>query len=376
MKNLLIKSLIATLFLSLFFAGCSQKESKLEMLPNISKAKVKRIEFKDIKGFYEDDLSLAFEVFKKDCKRAKRYNLFEDICLKAENFSNPSQFFTENFTAYELHNDDGTNEGLITGYYEPLLFGSRTKNEEYKYPIYKTPKDMYVIDLSAAYPELDKYRLRGKVVNGKILAYDERAELNKRDDLEAICYVNDEIDLFFLQIQGSGKVQLDTGEFINVGYSNQNGHKYFAIGRALLKEGVLEKTGASLQGIKRYLKENPSKIESILNKNKSYIFFTERKQSATGALGTPLVAHRNLAVDRKYIPLGMPVFINTKNSVSQEKIDTLMVAADVGGAIKGQIRADFYFGNGDNAELWAGGMKEKGKLTILVPNEKIETTKK
>ncbi len=133
---------------------------------------------------------------KKDCKRAKRYNLFEDICLKAENFSNPSQFFTENFTAYELHNDDGTNEGLITGYYEPLLFGSRTKNEEYKYPIYKTPKDMYVIDLSAAYPELDKYRLRGKVVNGKILAYDERAELNKRDDLEAICYVNDEIDLF------------------------------------------------------------------------------------------------------------------------------------------------------------------------------------
>lgn len=376
MKNLLIKSLIATLFLSLFFAGCSQKESKLEMLPNISKAKVKRIEFKDIKGFYEDDLSLAFEVFKKDCKRAKRYNLFEDICLKAENFSNPSQFFTENFTAYELHNDDGTNEGLITGYYEPLLFGSRTKNEEYKYPIYKTPKDMYVIDLSAAYPELDKYRLRGKVVNGKILAYDERAELNKRDDLEAICYVNDEIDLFFLQIQGSGKVQLDTGEFVNVGYSNQNGHKYFAIGRALLKEGVLEKTGASLQGIKRYLKENPSKIESILNKNKSYIFFTERKQSATGALGTPLVAHRNLAVDRKYIPLGMPVFINTKNSVSQEKIDTLMVAADVGGAIKGQIRADFYFGNGDNAELWAGGMKEKGKLTILVPNEKIETTKK
>lgn len=376
MKNLLIKSLIATLFLSLFFAGCSQKESNLQMLPNISKAKVKRIEFKDIKGFYEDDLSLAFEVFKKDCKRAKRYNLFEDICLKAENFSNPSQFFTENFTAYELHNDDGTNEGLITGYYEPLLFGSRTKNEEYKYPIYKTPKDMYVIDLSAAYPELDKYRLRGKVVNGKILAYDERAELNKRDDLEAICYVNDEIDLFFLQIQGSGKVQLDTGEFVNVGYSNQNGHKYFAIGRALLKEGVLEKTGASLQGIKRYLKENPSKIESILNKNKSYIFFTERKQSATGALGTPLVAHRNLAVDRKYIPLGMPVFINTKNSVSQEKIDTLMVAADVGGAIKGQIRADFYFGNGDNAELWAGGMKEKGKLTILVPNEKIETTKK
>ena len=369
MKTQLTRLLTTTLFLGLLFTGCSQKESQLQTLPNISKAKVKKVELKDIKGFYEDDLALAFEVFKKDCKRSKRFKLFENICEKTESFSNPSQFFSENFTAYELHNNNGTNDGLITGYYEPLLFGSRTKNEKYKYPIYKTPEDMIIIDLSDSYPELKKYRLRGKLENGKIISYDDREELNKRDDLEAICYVDDEIDLFFLQIQGSVKVKLDSGEIINVGYSNQNGHKYFAIGRALLKEGVLEKTGASLQGIKKYLKENPSRIEEILNKNRSYIFFTERKQSATGALGTQLVGGRNLAVDRRYIPLGMPVFINTKNSVNQEKIDRLMVAADVGGAIKGEIRADFYFGNGADAELWAGGMKEKGKLTILVPNE-------
>ncbi len=368
MKTLTLKTITITLFTVLLIAGCSQKEPlKLETLPEITKAKVKKVDLKDVRGFYEDDLSLAFEVFKKDCVRAKRYDLFKEICEKAENFSNASQFFSENFTAYELYNSDGTNDGLITGYYEPLLYGSRTKSEKYKYAIYKTPDDMLVIDLSDSYPELKKYRLRGKLVNGKIISYDERSELNKRDDLEAICYVDDEIDLFFLQIQGSGKVKLDSGETINVGYSNQNGHKYFAIGRALLKEGVLKKTGASLQGIKKYLKENPLRVEEVLNKNKSYIFFTERKQSATGALGTQLVAQRNLAVDRKYIPLGMPVFINTKNSVSQEKIDKLMVAADVGGAIKGEIRADFYFGNGANAELWAGGMKEKGKLTILVP---------
>ena len=361
--------LTSTLFLILLFTGCSQKEPvKLQTIP-ISKAKVKKIEFKDIEGFYEDDLNLAFEVFKKDCQRAKRYDLFKNICQEAETFSNASQFFSENFTPYELYNDNNTNNGLITGYYEPLLHGSRIQSEEYKYPVYKTPKDMYTIDLSEAYPELKKYRLRGKLVNGKIIAYDDREELNKRDNLEPICYVNDEIDLFFLQIQGSGKVQMDTGEIINVGYSNQNGHKYFAIGRALLKEGVLAKTGASLQGIKKYLKQNPQRVQEILNKNRSYVFFVERKNSATGALGTELVAGRNLAVDRKYIPLGMPVFINTKNSVSQEKINRLMVAADVGGAIKGQIRADFYFGNGSDAELWAGGMKEKGKLTILVPKE-------
>lgn len=369
-----IFSTITILFIILF-TGCSQKEPeikktvKLEILEGISKAKVKKVSFNELEGFYEDDLSLAFEVFKKDCQRAKRYKLFKNICESANSYTNPSEFFSTKFTAYELHNNNGTNNGLITGYYEPLLQGSRVKTDKYKYPIYKIPKDMINIDLSAAYPELKKYRLRGKLVNGKIVAYDDRAQLNKRTDLEPIVYVDDEIDLFFLQIQGSGKVKLDTGETINVGYSNQNGHKYFAIGRALLKEGVLKKTGASLQGIKKYLKQNPQRVEEILNKNKSYIFFVENKKSATGALGTELTAGRNLAVDRKYIPLGMPVFINTKSSVSQEKIDRLMVAADVGGAIKGEIRADFFFGNGSDAELQAGGMKEKGKLTILVPNE-------
>lgn len=367
-----MKSLwIITILFIMIFTGCSQKEHiKLQTLKGISKAKVKKIAFKDIEGFYEDDLYLAFDVFKKDCLRAKRYKLFKGICKDADFYTNPSEFFSTKFTAYELYNDNGTNNGLITGYYEPLLFGSRTKNEKYKYPIFKVPKDMYPIDLSAAYPELKKYtRLRGKLVNGKIVAYDDRAQLNKRTDLEPIVYVNDEIDLFFLQIQGSGKVKLDTGETINVGYASQNGHKYFAIGRALLKEGVLTKTGASLQGIKKYLKQNPQRVEEILNKNKSYIFFVENKKSATGALGTQLTAGRNLAVDRKYIPLGMPVFINTKSSVSKENINRLMVAADVGGAIKGQIRADFFFGNGSVAELEAGGMKSPGKLTILVPNE-------
>lgn len=364
-----MKSLtIITLFFILMFTGCSIKEPlKLETLP-ISKAKVKKINLDEIQGFYEDDLNLAFEVFKKDCKRAKRFELFKSVCEKADSYSNPSQFFSENFSAYELYNSDGTNQGLITGYYEPMLNGSLQKSEKYKYPIYKTPEDMYIIDLSDSYPELKKYRLRGKLVNGKIVSYDDRSELNKRDDLEAVCYVDDEIDLFFLQIQGSGKVKLDNGETINVGYANQNGHKYFAIGKSLLKEGVLKEFGASLQGIKAYLRANPTRIEEVLNKNRSFIFFSQRDKGATGALGSELVGGRNLAVDKSYIPLGMPVFINTKSSVTQENINRLMVAADVGGAIKGEIRADFFFGNGENAELEAGGMKEKGKLTILVPN--------
>ncbi len=364
-----MKTILSTiLFLVLLFTGCSLKEPiKLETLSGISKSKVKKVEFKDIEGFYQDDLNYAFEVFKKDCQRAKRYKLFKEVCQKAGSYTEGLEFFTNNFNAYELYTNKGTNTGIITGYYEPLLRGSKIKTEKYKYPIYKTPSDMLMIDLSAAYPELKKYRLRGKLVDGKIIAYDDRYDLNKRDDLEAICYVDDEIDLFFLQIQGSGKVIFENGETINVGYANQNGHKYKGIGTILLKEGVLKGYGASMQGIKAYLKDNPHRIDEILNKNRSYVFFTQKDQGATGALGTKLIGGRNLAVDRRYIPLGMPVFINTTNSVSKEKIDRLTVAADVGGAIKGEIRADFFYGKGKEAEIFAGGMKEKGKLTILVP---------
>ncbi len=367
-----MKVILTSILFFILLTGCTQKEiSKFEKL-SISNAKVKKISFDEIEGFYEDDLSLALEVFKKDCGKAKNYELFKDICKKVETYTNASEFFTNNFTAYQLYNSNGTNKGVITGYYEPLLKGSRIKTEVYKYPIYKVPDDMLIIDLSEAYPELKNYRLRGKIVDGKVIAYDDREEINRRDDLEPICFVDDRIDLFFLQIQGSGKVILDSGETINIGYSNQNGHKYKGIGRVLLKEGVLQDYGASMQGIKAYLQANPQRVDEILYKNRSYIFFAEREQGATGALGTELTEGRNLAVDRRYVPLGMPVFINTKNSVTQKKINRLMVAADVGGAIKGEIRADFFYGNGENAALYAGGMKESGTLTILVPTSIIE----
>lgn len=362
---------IFTIIFMLIFTACSEKKSlKLETI-EVSEAKVKKIEIDKVEGFFEDDLDLAFEVFKKDCKKSKRFDLFKNVCEKSNSYNNPSEFFMKNFTAYELYNKDGTNDGLITGYYEPMLNGSLEKTNIYKYPIYKTPEDMFVIDLSNSYPELKDYRLRGKLVNGKIISYDSRDRLNERDDLKAICYVDDELDLFFLQIQGSGKVRLENGEIINIGYANQNGHKYKSVGKFMIEEGFIgSKTNyaASMQGMKAWLRDNPSKIDDVLNQNPSYVFFKKKNQGATGALNTQLVAGRNLAVDKKYIPLGMPVFINTKNSVTNEKMNRLMVAADVGGAIKGEIRADFFFGHGENAEINAGGMKEKGKLTILVPN--------
>lgn len=362
-----IKYLALAFFVVLVLMKCSEEDyTKLE---GVSKANLKKVDFEELEGFYDDNLTLAFDVFKKDCVKSKRYDLFKEVCKRVPHYEGtPEKFFTQNFQAYKLIGNDFEEEGLITGYYEPLLYGSRTKSEKYKYPVYKVPKDLLIVDLRDAYPELKKYRLRGMVKGNKVVALPPRSEIEKLN-LEPICYVDNKVDLFFLEIQGSGRVQLDSGEVINVGYGNQNGRAYYAIGRKLIEDGHIAKKDISLQSIKKWLEANPSKADEIMNLNESYVFFREAKRRATGSLNTELVAKRNLAVDRKYIPLGMPVFINTTNPISKDEINQLMVAADTGGAIKGEIRADFFWGSSKEAEDLAGKMKQKGELYILVPKE-------
>jgi membrane-bound lytic murein transglycosylase A len=366
-KGRILKHIIFLFTISLFiFTGCTTK------LEHISKADLEEISFEEIDGFYDDDLTYALEVYKKDCKRAKRYELFKEVCQKAESATDAESFFTNNFQVYKLLDNEMNDKGTITGYYEPLLYGSLEKTDKYQYPIYKTPDDMIVVDLSSVYPKLKKYRLRGKIKGNKLIPYDARKEFESRDNkenLEVIAYVDNKVDLFLLQIQGSGKVKLESGPIINVGYSNQNGRRYKSIGKYMLKKGYINRNQASIQGMKKYFEANPQMVDEILNINESYVFFVENKKGATGSLGSELTAKRNLAVDRKYIPLGMPVFIDTKNPVTKEPIQKLMVAADTGGAIKGEIRADFFWGYGDNAFEYAGRMKEKGKLYIFVPKK-------
>jgi len=370
--------IIVLFFISLLlFTGCSQK---IEQKRDISKANFQKIDMLKINGFQEDNLNKALKVFIKDCKASKKDKKLTAICHKANksvNFENPKEFFTKNFTAYQLISDEGDDEGLITGYYEPLLQGSYYKTKRYKYPVYEVPKDLLTISLSEVYPSLSDYRLRGKLVGNKIVPYETREEIDavdyrKTKKLKPICFVDDKIDLFFLQIQGSGKIQLPNGKFFNVGYGGQNGRPYYSIGRKLIQMGVIEREDISLQSIRNWLKKNPKKIDEILNLNQSYVFFRKNEKTATGSLGTQLTANRNLAVDRKNIPLGFPVFINTTNPITQEPINQLMVAADTGGAIKGKIRADLFFGNGAQARELAGKMKQKGKLFIFLPNSKKE----
>ncbi|MGP2657460.1 murein transglycosylase A [Malaciobacter sp. WC5094] len=354
-----MKLIIFTISLILFFSGCSA--NKQEPTPTLKKST-----YDYMHGFFDDDLDEALIVFKKACEKASKNHIFENVCENSLYYENGEEFFTKYFTPRILVSNKG-DLGLITGYYEPLLYGSLKKTQRYKYPIYKTPKDLVTLKDKQKYMNFKRFKYKAKVKDGLLYPYDSREQIEKREDLEPIVYVDNKVDLFFLHIQGSGRVQLENGEIINIGYANQNGRKYVAIGKTMLEKGYLEKENISLQTIKKFLDENPNKIDEILNTNPSYIFFTKNEQTATGSLGVPLLAKRNIAVDRRHIPLGMPVFIQTKNPKTKEPINKLVVAADTGGAIKGEVRADFFFGYGNNAEELAGLMKEKGRLFILVP---------
>ncbi len=369
----MIKYSLIFISLVFFFFGCEQR---IEKKPEISSAFLQKITWDKIDGFDSDNLNLALEVFKKDCKARKVNQILKDVCKKSIKYNDGYEFFTSNFTPYKLLNKKHKDIGLITGYYEPILNGSFTKTTKYQYPIYKTPKDLITVRLSSIYPSLKKYTLRGKIKGNKLIPYESRKELNKNNEkLDVLLYVDNKVDKFFLEIQGSGKAILDNEKIVNLAYAQQNGRKYYPIGRKLLKDGEVLKKDMSLQAIKKWCDENPSKVDELLNLNDSVVFFKLSKKTATGSLGTQLVAKRNIAVDVSFIPLGFPVFLNTKNPISKKAINSLMVSADTGGAIKGDIRADYFWGNGKEAKLNAGKMAQKGQLTLLIPNKKQEVIK-
>ena len=227
------------------------------------------------------------------------------------------------------------------------------------------------------HPQLKGLRLRGRVVGHKVVPYYNREAIEKNRQLlkgHELLWVDDAISLFFLQIQGSGKIQLADNKKLAIGYVDQNGHPYVAIGRELINLGVLTRKNVSLQSIRQWLIKNPKKMNAILNTNPSYVFFEIRDKGPLGSLGVPLTAERSIAVDRKYIKLGLPVWIDTtlptKTSASTSsgsKYQRLMFAQDTGGAITGAVRADVFWGAGKRAKYIAGHMKQKGRLFVLLP---------
>jgi membrane-bound lytic murein transglycosylase A len=232
---------------------------------------------------------------------------------------------------------------------------------------------LLVIDLSSVYPELKNMRLRGRLQGNRVTPYYDRAEIERGDAPlkgREIVWVDSAIDLFFLQIQGSGRIVLDTGETVRVGYADQNGYPYKSIGKLLVERGEMPLERASMQGIKDWARKNPDKLTELLNQNASYVFFREMPNHLSGplgALGVPLTAGRSIAVDARTIPLGAPVFLATTWPNSDRPLNRLMLAQDTGGAIRGAVRADFFWGFGGEAGGLAGSMKQSGKMWVLLP---------
>jgi membrane-bound lytic murein transglycosylase A len=330
-------------------------------------------------GWMDDNILPAWDAFLLSCAVLKNQPLWQDTCIQAESMRGQDnttlrQFFESRFVPHQVLNSDGSDDGLITGYYEPLLKGSRKKSWRYRYPLYTTPDELLVVDLGSVYPELKNMRLRGRLQGRKVVPFYSRSEIEKdptRLQGKELLWVDDAIDLFFLQIQGSGRVELANGEIVRIGYSEQNGHPYKSVGRLLVERGELSLDKASMQGIKAWGQKNPDKLNELLQQNSSFVFFRELPiglAGPLGSLGVPLTAGRSLAVDPRTIPQGAPVFLATTWPNTDKRLHRLMVAQDTGGAIKGSVRADFFWGFGPEAGNQAGKMRQSGKMWVLMPN--------
>ncbi len=324
------------------------------------------------------DLAPSWPALLQSCRALKNKPNWQEICARAEQFGTEDSavlrtFYEEWFTPYQVFNPDGSEHGMITGYYEPLLKGGRVKTQRFRYPLYAAPDDMLHIDLGAAYPQLKDLRLRGRLQGKRVVPYYSRAEIDDGTGAfkgRELYWVENEVELFFLQIQGSGRIELADGAQIKVGYAEQNGHPYVSIGKKLVEMDELKLEEASMQGIKAWAKKNPNKLTALLDQNPSYVFFRELPEGLSaplGALGVPLTNEYSIAVDPRTIPLGAPVFLATTYPNNSAPLNRLMLAQDTGGAIKGAVRADFFWGFGESAGMQAGKMKQQGRLWVLFP---------
>ncbi len=342
-------------------------------------ARLRAATWDELPGWREDDPAAAWDALLRGCVALKNHEAWNDICTAARQIERPEReaarrFFQRHFTPFQVQTLDGNAEGLVTGYYEPLLNGSRRPSPRYRHPLYAVPDDLLVIDLTSVHPELTGMRLRGRLDGRRVVPYHDRAAIERGDAPvrgREIAWVDDAIELFFLQVQGSGRIELDDGGTMRVGFADQNGHPYRSIGRWLIERGELSAGEASMQGIKAWARRNPDRLADLLNHNARYIFFRELPADLPGpigALGVPLTAERSVAIDPGFVPLGAPVYLATTWPNSARPLNRLMLAQDTGSAIRGAVRADFFWGFGDEAAQHAGRMKQSLKMWVLLPS--------
>jgi len=352
---------------------------------------LEQVAFADLPGWRDDDLSAALPALRQSCAALSKGPPTDEIgtpfvpmtvadwapacaAIAGDVTSDPERLralLESQFVALRVSHPPAQ-EGLFTGYFEPELAGARQRSTTYRYPLFRKPEDLVSIDLGSFQPELNGTRLMGRVDKGKLVPYFPRGAIDagalSGRDLELL-WLKDPIDSFLLHVQGSGRVVLPNGEVVRIGFAAHNGHGYVSIGRALIERGALERHEASWDGIRGWIERNPDQRDSLLAVNPRFIFFREIDgDGPIGSQGVPLTPGRSLAVDPAFVPLGVPLWLDTTWPGEEDQpLRRLVVAQDTGGAIKGPVRGDLFWGYGDSALAIAGRMKSRGTFFLLVP---------
>ena len=377
------------IFLSVFIIthlnGCFKQTTTPEVK---SAATVKQVSFSQLTDWNNDDFKEVIPVFAKNCGSILKNNNeylyssqikiktadYKDICKRFTNKNIKSSqqmknFLEDEFIPYSI--SDGDNyEGKFTSYYEAEINASFEKTEKYKYPIYGRPSDLIEINLRDFDTELPDKRLVGRVKDGKFIPYYNRREIeNNGIKAPVIMWGDDLVDIHFMQIQGSAIAHMADGSDLRVGYADNNGHKFRGIGGILLSKKIIEPKDASMTKIREWLRKNPQEAAELMAENERFIFQKiSDADGPTGALGVSLTAGRSMAVDNAYIPLGAVMWLDTYNP-DKQNIRKIVFAQDIGSAIKGIVRGDYFWGHGEQALKQAGRMNSVGKYFILAPKK-------
>jgi membrane-bound lytic murein transglycosylase A len=353
------------------------------------------VQFGELQAWPQNDPRSAVQAFVRSCvalaarsddaplggvNYAGTAGEWREVCRTAalvplEDAAAARRFFESEFVPYRVAQASGV--GLFTGYYEPHLRGSRTRQGPYQTPLYSIPADLVNVDLGLFRENLKGQRIVGRVMDGRLIPYPARAEIEGGALAAPILFVDDPIDAYFLQVQGSGRVLLDDGTVVRAVYAGQNGRPYISIGRILIQRGELTLETVSMQSIRAWLLAHPGQAQPLMNENPSFVFFAEQpigdpSLGAAGAQGVPLIPEASLAVDLTVHALGVPVWLETTapdpDPTKPDRIfERLLVMQDTGGAIRGPVRGDVYWGYSPDAGAIAGRMHSQGRMTVLLP---------
>lgn len=361
-------------------------------------ARFRKASWAELPGWGSDPLDHAWKAFVNNCKGLMRpvsgsFNAparatpaaWRSVCAEVAasgiSLTSPDPAAVRAFLQRELQPwrvldpNGAPAQNLVTGYYEPLVHASRTRDGVYQWPLYAPPDDLLTIDLGAEYPALTGKRVRGKLVGKRVVPYDTRAQIAADPKKPpVVAWVNDPVDAFFLEVQGSGRAQLPDGAVVRLAYADHNGRPYLSIGRWLADQGQMPLSQASMQNIKAWARRHPDRVQEMLNADPAVVFFKEEPivdpdLGPAGAYGVPLIGGRAIAVDPAFVPLGTPVFLATDFPGTNRPLDRLVFAQDAGTAIRGAGRADYYWGFGSAAGEMAGRMKQRGEMWVLWPKQ-------